>query len=113
MGLNPLPGLGLAASPTTRPARWSTSSGSRPDATAAGGPWTVYVVEPHGNAVFADARLPDGFVPAAWGADFNPTTRPRTASSSSLFAGDGRVGRDRHRLARLRLALARASSPAP
>ena len=29
-------------------------------------PWTVYVVEPHGNAVFADARLPDGFMPRAW-----------------------------------------------
>src|SRR4029079_11476548 len=36
------------------------------------GPWTVYVVEPHGNAVFADARLPDGFTASAWGSDFNP-----------------------------------------
>ncbi|HEX7951026.1 MAG TPA: phospholipid carrier-dependent glycosyltransferase, partial [Candidatus Limnocylindrales bacterium] len=32
-------------------------------------PWTVYVVEPHANAVFADARLPAGFTPAAWAAD--------------------------------------------
>ena len=39
------------------------------------GPWTVYVVEPHGSieargsAVFADARLADGFTPVAWAAD--------------------------------------------
>ena len=29
-------------------------------------------MEPHGNAVFADARLPDGFTASAWGTDFNP-----------------------------------------
>ena len=52
--------LGLAPNVDTRSAR-----PTRPT-------WTVYVVEPHGNAVFADARLPDGFVPTAWGADFNP-----------------------------------------
>ncbi len=39
------------------------------------GPWTVYVVEPHGSgeprgsAVFADARLAAGFSPVAWAAD--------------------------------------------
>jgi hypothetical protein len=37
--------------------------------TTTAGPWTVYVVEPHGNAVFADAALPTGFEPAAWAAD--------------------------------------------
>jgi predicted membrane-bound dolichyl-phosphate-mannose-protein mannosyltransferase len=34
-----------------------------------GDPWTVYAVEPHANAVFADARLPADFRPAAWAAD--------------------------------------------
>ena len=33
--------------------------GSAPDGTP-----TIYVVEPHGNAVFADAR--PGFQPSAW-----------------------------------------------
>ena len=75
-------------SPTTRPARWSTSSAWRPDA-AADGPWTVYVVEPHGNAVFADARLPDGFVPAAWAADFNPMYPSEDRQQLLVFDGDG------------------------
>ena len=53
------------------------------------GPWTVYVVEPHGNAVFADARLPDGFVPGAWGADFNADYPSEDRQQLLLFAGDG------------------------
>ncbi len=44
--------------------------GRVPGATGSDGdPWTVYVVEPHANAVYADARLPAGFTPAAWAAD--------------------------------------------
>ncbi len=31
--------------------------------------WTVYVVEPHADAVYADALLPDGLEPAAWALD--------------------------------------------
>ena len=70
LGLHPLPGPGTsiiydAASQMVH------ILGLAPGATADGA-WTVYVVEPHGNAVFADARLPDGFVPSAWGGDFNP-----------------------------------------
>jgi len=73
------PGLGLK--PLPGPGTWMAYDeasqqlhilGLTPGATSAAGPWTVYVVEPHGNAVYADARLPDGFVPSAWGADFNP-----------------------------------------
>ena len=37
-----------------------------------GDPWTVYVVEPHANAVYADARLPSDFTPAAWAVDIAP-----------------------------------------
>jgi hypothetical protein len=29
----------------------------------------VYVVEPHGNAVFADAALPSTMTPTAWAMD--------------------------------------------
>jgi len=43
------------------------STGSEADA------WTVYVIEPHGNAVYADARLPEAFQPIAWAADIEPT----------------------------------------
>ncbi|HET7494599.1 MAG TPA: phospholipid carrier-dependent glycosyltransferase [Candidatus Limnocylindrales bacterium] len=31
--------------------------------------WTVYVIEPHANAVYTDAALPYGFVPAGWAMD--------------------------------------------
>jgi C-terminal four TMM region of protein-O-mannosyltransferase/Dolichyl-phosphate-mannose-protein mannosyltransferase len=62
--------------------------GLAPDATEAG-PWTVYVVEPHGNAVYADARLPDGFVPSAWGADFNPAYPSEDRQQLLVFDGSG------------------------
>ena len=62
--------------------------GLAPDATAAG-PWTVYVVEPHGNAVYADARLPDGFVPSAWAADFNPAYPSEDRQQLLVFDGSG------------------------
>ncbi len=50
---------------------------------------TVYVVEPHGNAVFADARLPDGFVPSAWGSDFNPDYPSSDRQQILVFDGAG------------------------
>ncbi len=34
--------------------------------------WTVYVIEPHADAVYADAVLPDGFQPVAWAMDVEP-----------------------------------------
>ena len=34
--------------------------------------WTVYVVEPHANSVYADAALPAGFEPVAVAADIEP-----------------------------------------
>jgi hypothetical protein len=39
---------------------------------AASSGWTVYVIEPHANAVYADAALPDGFEPVAWAMDVEP-----------------------------------------
>jgi predicted membrane-bound dolichyl-phosphate-mannose-protein mannosyltransferase len=62
--------------------------GLAPGATEAG-PWTVYVVEPHGNAVYADARLADGFVPSAWGADFNPGYPSDDRQQLLVFDGTG------------------------
>ena len=87
-GSHPLPGLGagvvydpasqmihiLGHAPTV------AGTFEPPPATGADPAWTVYVVETHGNAVFADARLGAvfadarlgaNFVPAAWAADVN------------------------------------------
>ena len=68
--------------------------------------WTVYVVEPHANAVYADARLPDGMTPAAWAMDVEPEYMTADRQELLVFGGrrDDRV--DRGRLARLRVAAA-------
>jgi len=90
-------GTGLGLQPLPGPGTWIAYDeasqqvhilGLAPGATSAG-PWTVYVVEPHGNAVYADARLPDGFVPAAWGADFNPQYPSEDRQQLLLFDGAG------------------------
>ena len=90
-------GIGLGSTRCPAPARWVAYDeasqlvhilGLAPGATD-GGPWTVYVVEPHANAVYADARLPDGFVPAAWGADFNPEYPSEDRQQLLVFDGDG------------------------
>jgi Gpi18-like mannosyltransferase len=86
-GLHPLPG----------PGTWITYDEASQDVHILGlvpgagdaGPWTVYVVEPHGNAVFADARLPAGFVPSAWGADFNPDYPSQDRQQLLVFDGAG------------------------
>lgn len=51
--------------------------------------WTVYVVEPHGNAVFADAALPDGMVPAAWVMDVEPAYVSDDRQELLVFGDDG------------------------
>ena len=50
---------------------------------------TIYVIEPHGNAIFADARLP--FEPSAWVTSADPL-RPATDRQEILaFSADGAV----------------------
>ncbi len=86
-GAFPLPGLGSLV-------KYDEASqqvhilGLAPGA-ASSGPWTVYVVEPHGNAVYADARLPDGMDPSAWAADFNPDFPADDRQQLLVFGGDG------------------------
>ena len=87
LGLNPLPGLGSLVA-FDEASQMVHILGLAPGAPA-DGPWTVYVVEPHGNAVFADARLPDDFVPAAWGIDFNPQYPSEDRQQLLVFDGDG------------------------
>ena len=56
---------------------------------SAGDPWTVYVVEPHANAVFADARLPDGFRPLSWAADIASDAPSDDRQELLVFDGSG------------------------
>jgi len=54
-----------------------------------GDPWTVYVVEPHGNAVYADARLPVDFAPAALAPDVAPDDPSADRQELLVFSGAG------------------------
>ncbi|MEO8572149.1 MAG: phospholipid carrier-dependent glycosyltransferase, partial [Chloroflexota bacterium] len=87
LGLKPLPGPGTSVVYDAA-SQMVHILGLAPGATAAG-PWTVYVVEPHGNAVYADARLPDGFVPTAIGGDFNPDYPSEDRQQLLVFNGAG------------------------
>jgi hypothetical protein len=49
--------------------------------------WTVYVVEPHANAVYADARLPAA--PAAWAMDSNGLYPADDRQDLLVFEADG------------------------
>jgi hypothetical protein len=73
---HPLPGLGrdVVYDPASQMVHILGLAPGAPAPAADGtasGPWTVYVTEPHGNAVFADARLADGFTPVAVAPDIN------------------------------------------
>lgn len=48
---------------------------------------TIYVIEPHGNAVYADARLP--FTPAAWATDAAPLYPSADRQQLLVFAANG------------------------
>jgi Gpi18-like mannosyltransferase len=59
--------------------------GRTPDGTG----WTVYAVEPRGNSVFADARLP--FAPATWATDVNVDLPATDRQQLLVFAADGQA----------------------
>ncbi len=50
---------------------------------------TIYVIEPHGNAIFADAKLP--FEPAAWVTDAQPLYPSQDRQDLLAFSADGGV----------------------
>ena len=50
---------------------------------------TVYVIEPHGNSVFADAQLP--FTPTAWALDVQADYASADRERGLVFAADGRT----------------------
>ena len=57
--------------------------------TTDGAGWTIYVVEPRGNSVFADARLP--FAPATWATDVNADLPAVDREQLLVFSGDGQA----------------------
>ena len=59
--------------------------GPTPDGTG----WTIYVIEPHANAVFADARLP--FEPSAWAVDVAQAYPSTDRQQILAFGDDGPV----------------------
>ncbi|MGZ8502744.1 MAG: phospholipid carrier-dependent glycosyltransferase, partial [Candidatus Limnocylindrales bacterium] len=89
LGSHPLPGPGtqVVHDPSSQQVhilgRVPGATGSDAD------PWTVYVVEPHGNAVYADARLPAGFRPVAWAADVEPSYPSDDPQQLLVFDGSG------------------------
>ena len=85
-GSNPLP------APATRVAYDPATQhvhilGRRPD----GSGWTVYVVEPHGNAVYADAALPKAMDPVAWAMDVEPDYQSDDREQLLVFGSSGQA----------------------
>ncbi|MDO8484703.1 MAG: phospholipid carrier-dependent glycosyltransferase [Candidatus Limnocylindrales bacterium] len=89
LGSHPLPGPGTevvydeASQQVHILGRIAGAAGSDAD------PWTVYVVEPHANAVYADARLPRDFRPVALAADIEPTYPSDDPQRLLLLDGSG------------------------
>jgi Dolichyl-phosphate-mannose-protein mannosyltransferase/Glycosyltransferase family 87 len=85
-GSNPLP------APATRIAYDAATQqvhilGRRPD----GNGWTVYVVEPHANAVYADAALPAGMEPMAWAMDVESEYQAEDRQQLLVFGSQGQT----------------------
>ncbi len=90
-GTHPLPGPGSAVAYDAATQQVHVL-GRVPGATgAAGDPWTVYVIEPHGNAVYADARLPEGFEPTGWAMDVEPEYVADDREQLLVFDGAGQA----------------------
>ena len=93
-GRHPLPGPGtrVAYDDATQQVhvlgRAYAPPGSAPDAAEG---WTVYVIEPHGNAVYADARLPADMDPAAWALDVESQYPSDDREELLVFGADGRT----------------------
>ncbi len=86
-GRNPLPGPGTEVIYDAATQQVHVL-GLAPDAAPAG-PWTMYVIEPHANAVYADARLPDGFVPVSIATDLEPEYPSEDRQQLLLFTASG------------------------
>ncbi len=120
-GLNPLPGGGASEvlyDPATQMVHILGLAPNVDDDKAgadgyASDVWTVYVVEPHGNAVFADARLPDGFTPTVLGCRFQCRVPGPGPPADPGLRRRRPVRGHRRRLARVRVAAARGDRRGP
>ena len=90
VGSHPLPGLGsrVLYDDATQQVHVLGRAPSS-DGAAAGGRSTVYVIEPHGNAVYADARMPEGLVPVAWAPDIETQYPSEDRQELLVFGADG------------------------
>ncbi|MGP1675521.1 MAG: phospholipid carrier-dependent glycosyltransferase, partial [Candidatus Limnocylindrales bacterium] len=84
-GRHPLPGLGSRIAYDD--ASQQVHVLGRPPAAEDG--WTVYVIEPHANAVYADAALPTGMEPAAWAMDVESQYMTDDREQLLVFGADG------------------------
>ena len=85
-GSHPLPGLAtrIAYDAATQQVH---VLGRRPD----GNGWTVYVVEPHANAVYADAALPSGMDPVGWAMDVESDYQTDDRQQLLVFGSEGQT----------------------
>ncbi len=91
-GSRPLPGLGsrVAYDAATQMVHiLGHAPGATGDDGGSAAPWTVYAIEPHADAVYADAALPAGFEPVAWAMDAEPEYMTDDRQQLLVFAGDG------------------------
>ncbi len=90
LGRHPLPGPGtrIAYDDATQMVH---VLGRTPTARDGGTGWTVYVVEPHANAVYADAVLPAGLEPAAWAMDVDKQYPSEDRQQLLVFGARGQV----------------------
>lgn len=90
LGAHPLPGLGsrvLYDEASQQVHILGLVPGDRAGSAVA--PWTVYVVEPHGNAVYADAVLPASMRPAGWAPDLEPQYPSEDRQELIVYGTDG------------------------
>jgi hypothetical protein len=89
LGSHPLPGLGTRVLYDTSSQQVHVLGQVQGSTGSTGDGWTVYAIEPHGNAVYADARLPEGFVPVAWAGDIEPDYPADDPQRLLVFSGTG------------------------
>ncbi|HYH92789.1 MAG TPA: phospholipid carrier-dependent glycosyltransferase, partial [Candidatus Saccharimonadales bacterium] len=88
-GNHPLPAAGTRVAYDEASQHVHILGRAPPTGATAGDGWTVYVVEPHANAVYADALLPPGLVPAAWAVDVEARYAVDDRQQLLVFGSDG------------------------
>ncbi len=88
---HPMPGLGtrVAYNEATQQVHVMGRVPGPTDSRDAG--WTVYVIEPHANAVYADAELPTGLEPAGWALDVESQYPSDDRQDLLVFGADGQT----------------------